>query len=58
MNVLVTGGAGYVGSIVTERLLEAGHHAIVLDNLLQVQLQSFLPEANCGSSYIGYSNML
>ncbi len=46
MNVLVTGGAGYVGSIVTERLLEAGHHAIVLDNLLQGHRQAVLPEAD------------
>lgn len=33
MNILVTGGAGYVGSIVTERLLSAGHRVTVFDNL-------------------------
>lgn len=32
--VLITGGAGYVGSILAEHLLEAGHHVIVLDSLL------------------------
>jgi UDP-glucose 4-epimerase len=32
MRVLVTGGAGYIGSVATERLLEAGHEAVVLDN--------------------------
>lgn len=33
MRVLVTGGAGYIGSVVAERLLEAGHDVVVLDNL-------------------------
>jgi UDP-glucose 4-epimerase len=35
MNVLVTGGAGYVGSIVSEELLKEAHQVIVLDNLQQ-----------------------
>ncbi|MFI6940279.1 UDP-glucose 4-epimerase GalE [Streptomyces sp. NPDC050418] len=30
---LVTGGAGYVGSVVAQHLLEAGHQVVVLDNL-------------------------
>ena len=33
MRLLVTGGAGYVGSIVASRLLAAGNEVIVLDNL-------------------------
>lgn len=33
MNVLVTGGAGYVGAHMTIRLAEAGYRPIVLDNL-------------------------
>lgn len=33
MNVLVTGGAGYVGSVVTRRLLAGGHAVRVLDSL-------------------------
>jgi UDP-glucose 4-epimerase len=33
--VLVTGGAGYIGSAVTELLVERGHRAVVLDNLSQ-----------------------
>jgi UDP-glucose-4-epimerase GalE len=32
MRVLVTGGAGYVGSVSVERLVEAGHEVVVLDN--------------------------
>jgi UDP-glucose 4-epimerase len=31
--VLVTGGAGYIGSVTVERLLEAGRPVVVLDNL-------------------------
>ncbi|NED83957.1 NAD-dependent epimerase/dehydratase family protein, partial [Streptomyces sp. SID11233] len=30
---LVTGGAGYVGSVVTAHLLRAGHRVTVLDDL-------------------------
>ncbi len=30
---LVTGGAGYVGSVVAQHLLEAGHTVTVLDDL-------------------------
>ena len=33
MRLLVTGGAGYIGSIVARRLLEGGHEVAVLDNL-------------------------
>lgn len=33
MNVLVTGGAGYVGSVAATELLRAGHRVMVLDNL-------------------------
>ena len=33
MNILVTGAAGYIGSVVTERLIEHGHTVVALDNL-------------------------
>ncbi len=33
MEILVTGGAGYIGSIAVKQLLEKGHQVIVLDNL-------------------------
>lgn len=33
MRVLVTGGAGYIGSVVAEELLQAGHTVVVFDNL-------------------------
>jgi nucleoside-diphosphate-sugar epimerase len=34
MNVLVTGGAGYIGSVLCEHLLAAGHEVIALDSLV------------------------
>ena len=33
MNALITGGAGFIGSHLAERLLEHGHEVMVLDNL-------------------------
>ena len=39
-SILVTGGAGYIGSHTTLALLEAGHEVIVLDNLANSSLES------------------
>jgi UDP-glucose 4-epimerase len=44
MRVLVTGGAGYVGSVSVERLLGAGHDVVVLDDLSTGHRES-VPEA-------------
>ena len=34
MKLLVTGGAGYVGSVTSRLLIDAGHEVVVLDNLV------------------------
>lgn len=45
MNVLVTGGAGYIGSVVTEELVRAGHSVVVLDNLSRGHREAVASEA-------------
>ncbi len=35
MRILVTGGAGYIGSIVAQELIRAGHEVVVFDSLLR-----------------------
>ena len=45
MRILVTGGAGYVGSVSVERLLEAGHEITVLDDLSSGHAGSVFPGA-------------
>lgn len=46
MNVFVTGGAGYIGSICVEELLEAGHRVTVFDNLSEGHRSAVDPRAN------------
>lgn len=53
MTLLVTGGAGYIGSVVVERALGRGHRIIVIDNLQEGHAAAVPPEcqlvrADCG----------
>ncbi len=45
MNILVTGGAGYVGSVCSELLVAHSHHVVVLDNLTTGHRGAVPPEA-------------
>jgi UDP-glucose 4-epimerase len=47
MRALVTGGAGFIGSHIAQRLLETGHEVVVLDNFFtgkRENLQAFAKE--------------
>lgn len=45
MKVLVTGGAGYIGSVTAAELVAAGHDVIVFDNLFQGHRAAVHPAA-------------
>ncbi|MEJ3742116.1 UDP-glucose 4-epimerase GalE [Actinomycetes bacterium KLBMP 9797] len=45
MKLLVTGGAGYIGSVVTRLLLDAGHEVVVLDDLRTGHAEALAPDA-------------
>ena len=45
MKVLVTGGAGYIGSITVEQLILAGDEVVVFDNLYQGHRAAVHPDA-------------
>jgi len=45
MKLLVTGGAGYIGSITVEQLVQRGHEVIVFDNLYQGHRAAVHPDA-------------
>ena len=45
MKVLVTGGAGYIGSIAVEQLILAGEEVVVFDNLYQGHRAAVHPQA-------------
>ena len=51
-HVLITGGAGYLGSILTEHLLAAGHRVTVVDNLLYSQTPLFHLCANPNFDFV------
>jgi len=51
MNVFVTGGAGYIGSVCTEELLNAGHQVTVYDDLSEGHRSAVDPRAGFVQAY-------
>ena len=45
MKLLVTGGAGYIGSICVEQLLDQGHDVTIFDNLTEGHRRAIDPRA-------------
>lgn len=45
MKILVTGGAGFIGSHVTDQLIEAGHEVVVVDSLVTGRKRNLNPKA-------------
>lgn len=53
MRILVTGGAGYIGSVVTEELLIDGHQVVVYDNLSKGHRAAVVPGAQFVQADLG-----
>ena len=53
MKVLVTGGAGFIGSHITEHLIDAGAEVVVLDDLSSGKRESVHPRARLCQADIG-----
>lgn len=58
MNVLVTGGAGYIGSVVVEELVRDGHRVIVYDNLRKGHREAVVREATLVQADISDGGMM
>ena len=58
MRVLVTGGAGYIGSAVAEALLHGGHEVVVYDNLAKGHRDAVPPGATFVHGDLGDGQLL
>jgi len=58
MQILVTGGAGYIGSVCVEELIKLNHEVIVIDNLQEGHREAVSPEASFYQGDIGNSALL
>jgi UDP-glucose 4-epimerase len=49
MKVLLTGGAGFIGSHIVDLLIQAGHETVIVDNLWKYgggKLENIIPRAS------------
>lgn len=58
MNILVTGGAGYIGAHAVRQLLSAGHSVVVVDNLSTGQKSNLHKEATFVKGDFGDAKLL
>ena len=52
MKILITGGAGYLGSVITEKLLKSDYEVTILDNLMYNQTSSIIFSHNKNFEFI------
>ena len=58
MGILVTGGAGYIGSVLVERLVEEGFEVVVLDSLKRGHRDAVMTEATLVEADVGDAKAL
>jgi UDP-glucose 4-epimerase len=58
MTVLITGGAGFIGSHMALELLDAGEDVVVLDNLSTGLRQAVPPAATFVQGNVGHSDLV
>ncbi len=57
MNILVTGGAGFIGSHISDRLIELGHNVTIIDDLSSGKMENVNPKADFHKMDINDDNM-
>ena len=53
MRALVTGGAGFIGSNLVDRLINDGYEVIIIDNLSKGKKENINPKASFNNIDIG-----